>query len=457
MNPVQADNRPPPDIESFFAHAGNTPLINAFTVKRMVPPFAGMQAVPDDEMAACWSNLVERPRNSKSLAYLQVPFCENHCLFCGFYQNPWHEEAGGTYTDTLIAHLQQDADRAYQASGLIHAVYLGGGTPSTLSPADLARLLRAVHDYLPLAPDCEITLEGRPFSLDRHKIEAALAAGANRISLGVQTFDTAVRRSMARRAPRETVIELLEFLVATDAAAIVIDLIYGLPGQSPEIWADDVRTAIDTGIDGVDLYSLNLFPMAPLAKAIDKGKFTPIPREHYGNYFAAGAQLLHDARWEAISTTHWRRVTRERNLYNLEIKQGAQCLAFGPGAGGFLGGYAYGIIGELDVYQAAIDNGRSVLSSLRHQPDDQDLFDRIRGAMECARLDHAWLGGALAARGIDPDCVAPLFAQWAEAGLLTMDARWLDLTVAGRFWQVTMTHNLIEWLKAQHAAATKPQ
>ena len=333
MKPACAGGRPSPRIDDFFARVSGTPLADAFPVKRLVPPFIGMQDIADDARDACWKDISEQPRNGKSLAYLHIPFCENHCLFCGFYQNPWKDAAGAVYSDALVAQLRRDADKAYQAAGLVNAVYLGGGTPSALSAADLSRLVKAIRDYLPLAPDCEITLEARAHSLSEDKVNAALAAGVNRVSVGVQTFDSEVRRSMARRNTRESVVRLLEYLVATDAAAIVIDLIYGLPGQTLEHWMDDVRTAIETGIDGIDLYSLNLFPLAPLATAIDKGKFTPVPREHYGSYYAAGSELLRDARWEVISTTHWRRTTRERNLYNLAIKQGAQCLAFGPGQG----------------------------------------------------------------------------------------------------------------------------
>lgn len=455
MRPAAAARRSPPRIEDFHAAVGPDPLADAFPSKRLVPPFVGMQEVPDDELDACWTSLAAQPRGGKSLAYLHIPFCENHCLFCGFYQNPWKEPAGAAYTEALIAHLRRDADKTYQANGPVHAVYLGGGTPSALSAGDLARVIRAVRDYLPLAPDCEITFEGRAHSLSDDKIDAALAAGANRISVGIQTFDSRIRHSMARRDERGAVVRLLEKLVATDAAAIVIDLIYGLPGQTLEHWADDVRTAIETGIHGVDLYSLNLFPSAPLSTAIGKGKFTPVPRSDYGGYYALGSEMLYDERWEAISTTHWRRTTRERNLYNLEIKQGAQCLAFGPGAGGFIGGYAYGVERDLAKYEALVGADQLPLSSLRRQAPHQVLFNRIRGEMECSRLDHAWLRGALAARGLAVECVAPLLDQWRQAGLLTMDERWIDLTIAGRFWQVTMTQNLIDWLTACLAAPAR--
>ena len=101
-------------------------------------------------------------------------------------------------------------------------------------------------------------------------------------------------------------------------------------------------------------------------------------------------------------------------------------------------------------------NRGSVLTALRRQAPYQDLFNRIRGDMECARLDHGWLDRILAEYDPNTSGVAPLLRQWERAGLLTMGRRWLDLTVAGRFWQVTMTQNLIDWLTTRLAASAEP-
>lgn len=444
----------------FFARVTDTPLADAFEVKRVIPPFAGARALEPDERDARWQAIRDTPRSGKSLAYVHVPFCENHCLFCGFYQNPWRDSAGAGYVDNVIAHLRRDASCRYQSRGPVHAVYFGGGTPSALAAPDIARLVRAVREYLPLAPDCEITFEGRVRSFTRDKVDAALAAGVNRFSIGVQTFDEPLRRSMGRKMSRDEVIRFVADLVAADAAAIVIDLMYGLPGQTQASWEEDVRTAIDLRLDGVDLYCLSLIPGTPLRIAIDKGKFEPVARAQLGTYYASGSRLLADARWEAISTTHWRGSTRERNLYNLEIKRGAQCLAFGAAGGGSVAGHAYRIESDLADYAASIDKGRPALAHLSPQPAHHALMSRLRGDMDRARLDLARLRTELAplltGSAVSADTLLdPLLSQWEQARLLVRDRDWIDLTVPGRFWQVTMTQHLVDYLGA-HIAAPAP-
>jgi anaerobilin synthase len=433
-------------LEQFFARDTGIPLADAFETKGAVHPFVGMSPVPKELWDKVWDNIKTTPRSGNSVAYIHIPFCENHCLFCGFYQNPWRTVAGPDYAATVIREIERDTSLAYQAEGPIHAVYFGGGTPSALAPEQLRQMLEAVHKNLPLAPDCEVTVEGRVFNFTEDKAKACFDGGANRLSIGVQSFKESLRHRMGRKAGRGKVISFLEKMVATDQAAIVIDLIYGFPDQTLENWADDVQTAIATGIHGIDLYSLNLIPSTPLVSAIKKGKFPPpAAARDKGDYYKLGAEILRQARWETISTTHWRHTTRERNLYNLMVKSGANCLSFGSGAGGYLGGYSFRNDGDLRKYVSRIDAGEKPFNFLMKQPDDSAIYNFIKGQMELGRLNITWLaqelGDALW------QSTAPLIKQWGQTGLLTIDGDWVDLTLTGRYWQVTLTINLIEWIK----------
>lgn len=435
-------------IEAFYARESANPLADAFAGRRPVHPFVGMTPVPQHDWSRVWEGMTAGPRRGKSVAYLHVPFCENHCLFCGFHQNSWREPLGGAYVDALVEHLERDQDLPYQAEGPIQAVYFGGGTPTLLSAQDLARAVTAVREHLPLAPDCEITLEGRAQDLDPAKAQAAFDSGVNRVSIGVQTFDEGLRRRLGRKTSREALIGLLEDLLVAGRAAIVIDLIYGLPNQSLAVWESDVRTAIAIGLDGLDLYALKLMPQTPLAAAASAGKLTPAPVETLGAFYARGAELMARARWDALSSSHWRNGTRERNLYNLEVKGGANCLAFGAGAGGFLAGYSYRTPADVAEHAERVHQGKPLIGALMRQSPQHRLLNFIKGSLERGRLDRLALAERVeAAAGLDLERIAgPLFAQWERAGLLTSDDRWLDLTLAGRFWQVALTQNLLEWL-----------
>ena len=127
--------------------------------------------------------------------------------------------------------------------GPVHAVYFGGGTPTALEAEDLERLLKAVRTHLPLANDCEMTVEGRLHNFGPEKMEACFAGGANRFSLGVQSFSTKIRRTMGRLASQEEVLRRLELLKSYNQAAVIVDLIFGFPMQSMDVWMDDIAVA----------------------------------------------------------------------------------------------------------------------------------------------------------------------------------------------------------------------
>ncbi|MBL3586279.1 heme anaerobic degradation radical SAM methyltransferase ChuW/HutW [Rhodovulum sulfidophilum] len=435
--------------DPFFARISDDPLAGAFSGGIRAHAHGRVSAVPAEDVPALWDRLCETPRQGPTVAYVHVPFCENHCLFCGFYQNPWRREAGAPYVDAVLAQMQAGAAMAVQQGHPIRALYLGGGTPSALSARDLARLVGGLRETLPLSPDCEITLEGRIVSFGLEKARAAFDAGVNRVSLGVQSFDDRVRRRLGRKSTRSETLRFLEGLVAADCGAVVIDLIYGLPGQDRATFREDLRMAAALGLDGLDLYALKTIPGTPLLLAQEKGKLLPAAPHSLGHYYADGCEEMDRAGWEPISTTHWRRGLRERNLYNADVKSGAACLAFGAGAGGNLHGHGYRLQPDLDAYaEATRQGGSALLAGLMRPSALAAVHNAIKAGMERGRLEPAAVDRALAdcghARRFE-DLAAPLLAQWQEAGLMTVEAGALPLTLAGRFWQVAMTARLIAW------------
>lgn len=444
-----------PALETFFAAPGADPLSGAFPGKRAVHPFSGMVPIPEAEIAERWTALHSVRRRNKAVAYLHVPFCENHCLFCGFYQNAWRSGDGAPYVDAVIAQMRAFADTAAHEGPPLQAVYMGGGTPTALAGRELSRLITAIRTYLPLAPDCEITLEGRIHSFGLDKARAAYDAGATRISLGVQSFSDLIRRPLGRKATRAEVINFLRQLVALDRGAVVIDLMYGLPGQHPKDVATDVALCAELGLDGLDLYSLNLIAGTPLLTAIEKGKMLPAGPSDLGRFFAAGEDAAEAEGWAPISTTHWQGSLRERNVYNLAVKTGADCLAFGAGAGGFLQGLNYRITSDLRDFAArGGDPSHCLTRGMMQSGPSAPIGNALKQGMERGLLNLAPAEAALSALCPATKCsiadhLGPLLVQWTSAGLLAPHHRFHRLTRAGRFWQVAMTGRLLGWL-GQH-------
>ena len=429
---------------AFFAREQVDPLNRAFDKKSSVHAGLGGRPVERSRMASLWDGLMEKSRKRRSTVYFHIPFCRNHCLYCGFFLNPVSSMSSEIYTDALIREMALNQDRPAHADDPVHAVYLGGGTPTVLDPSDLKRLLKAVQTYLPLANDCEITVETTVSDLDDEILSAALEGGANRFSVGVQSFDTAVRKSLGRSSDRDAVTKTLIRAKETDGAVIVIDLIYGLPGQNMTVWEKDIQHFLSLELDGVDLYQLNTFNGSPLEKALDRGKLpaaAAIPEQ--ARMFERGIEIMTSARYRRLSMSHWGRGTRERNLYNLLMKQGAPCLPFGSGAGGSLHGYGCFTFNALDPYLAAVDAGKKPLAVLMAYPERKPIIDEITGGLEVGHLDLA----ALEKRhGFDlAGLCAPLLTQWERVGLIERDGPWITLTVAGQFWEVNLAQALIDY------------
>ncbi|WP_437613401.1 heme anaerobic degradation radical SAM methyltransferase ChuW/HutW [Erwinia sp. V71] len=438
------------DLTPYFAQLGGQP----FQDRHATMPFRGAMPVAKEQLKSSWQQLLSQPAPPrKRLVYLHIPFCATHCTFCGFYQNRYSADHCTHYTDALLREIEREADSVLHQSAPIHAVYFGGGTPSALSATDLARIITTLRERLPLAPDCEITIEGRILNFDDERIDACLDAGANRFSIGIQSFNSKIRKKMARTASGPEAIAFMEGLVRRDRAAIVCDLLFGLPGQDSALWDSDLRIARDIGLDGVDLYALNLFPNTPLGKAAANGRvIIPSPAERRDLYLQ-GCEFMAQEGWRCISNSHWARTPRERNLYNLLIKQGADCLAFGSGAGGSVNGYSW--LGErnLDAWNSAVAAGeKPLMMMMRTMEQGFQWRNTLQACVETARVPLEELTPHASA-------LTPLLNQWHQAGLTKDTSTCLRLTDEGRFWASNILQSLqelIQTLNMPPIAADKP-
>lgn len=420
------------DLMPYHARLGPLP----FPKRWATMPWRDSRPLPAESLHDSWQALLQNalPRN-KRLLYLHIPFCATHCTFCGFYQNPLKPDSTERYTDYLLRELSMEADSPLLQSGPIHAIYFGGGTPSALSAQQLHRIISQLRKAFPLAPDCEITVEGRIFNFDDERIDACLEAGANRFSIGVQTFNTRIRQRMGRKADRDQAIRFLTNLASRDRAAVVCDLMFGLPHQTPETWQEDLAIVRQLPLDGVDLYALNLLPTTPLAKSVENNRVELPTLAQQCDFYCSGADSLAQAGWHQLSNSHWARTTRERNLYNLLIKQGADCLALGSGAGGSLQGHAYMQHRSLDNYYRLIDSGQKPLMMMTQASGEHPWRAKLQSGIEVGRLDLSELVA-------NPNPLMPLIAQWHQCHLLKDNSFCLRLTDSGRFWASNMMQAL---------------
>lgn len=419
----------------------------AFPERQALMPVWGGVPMPRPQWQNIWKKKLPHATDVDALAYLHIPFCANHCVFCGFYRNAWKDSQSSVYTDKIIEEMAAEAE-VRTGNGKIRAVYFGGGTPTALLTEDLVRLIRACYQYLPLAEDCEFTIEGRMSHFDLEKAQACLEAGANRISIGVQTFNTAIRRRLGRKHSGDEAFEYLAKLCELDAV-IVADLMFGLPNQTDEVWQNDIARAAELPLSGLDTYAFNLYPMLPINRMIEKGAFpTPPGFDIQADQYAYTVETLLEKGWEQVSNSHFAYPGRgERNRYNTLIKSDIPCLAFGSGAGGNFGGFSYQVQGDLESYLATPKGEKNIAFMSSHSPN-KALLSKVQHDIETGRLNPLLFDGNKAAQ--------KLIAQWQEMQLFKEpDSDGLiRLNTSGRYWSPTLIRKLMLTLPTQEKDQT---
>jgi putative heme utilization radical SAM enzyme HutW len=442
----------------FFARKGVDPLKYAFDRRIAVHAGAGGQPLPAEEALPAWQALCVKPDNSsRRTVYIHIPFCQSRCLYCGFFMRTLRQGDSTRYTDALLKEIEQVSGLPAVTSGPIHAVYLGGGTPTALDAGDLKRLIDTVCRLFPLADECEITVEGRVSDFGQDKMRACITGGANRFSIGVQSFNTKVRQDVGRIASRTEVLKMLTTLTDLDNGAVIIDLIYGLPGQTTAVWEDDLRTLIEeTKLDGADLYQLSVFKGSLLSRAVNQGKLPPpadIPTQ--AEMFLKGREMMTAARFRRLSMSHWGRTPRERNRYNTFIRYGATCIPLGCGAGGRLHGHYFFQEENLKAYYDHVNAGEKPVATAILLPAHSPFFRDLVGQMENGKVNLTALEEK---HGFDLEAVfSPLLKQWEQAGLIRRPGDgWIELTVAGEFWNVNLAQALIDYFQYCHKKDARP-
>jgi oxygen-independent coproporphyrinogen-3 oxidase len=207
--------------------------------------------------------------------YISVPFCRTKCSFCNFASDVFSRAVFERYVDRVCSDIANAEHTANQMGGIfereVDSVYLGGGTPTTLEPAQLQRVFEAVRKHFSITPDAEITVECAPGTLTPPVLDMLLACGVNRVSLGVQSFIDQEAAAVGRLHKRTTVLEDIARLRASGISNINIDLIAGLPHQTSESWRNSLSEILAASAPHVSVYMLEVDDDSRLGRELIAG------------------------------------------------------------------------------------------------------------------------------------------------------------------------------------------
>ena len=272
--------------------------------------------------------------------YIHWPFCAKKCPYCDFNSHVRDGVDVPAWQHALIADMRAEAEVAAQAGrlGPLTSIFFGGGTPSLMPPSLVAALLAEAERLWGFDPGIEITLEANPSSVEAANFAALASAGINRVSLGVQSLDDAELKFLGRLHGAD------EALAALDTAQahfgrVSFDLIYALPGYTPDLWRERLTRALGFGTGHLSLYQLTIEPGTRFASDVRRGRLTPLGDDEAAELFDITQELTLAAGLPAYETSNHARAG-EQSRHNLAYWRYQDYAGIGPGAHGRRGGTA---------------------------------------------------------------------------------------------------------------------
>ncbi|MEZ4703043.1 MAG: radical SAM family heme chaperone HemW [Rhodothermales bacterium] len=264
--------------------------------------------------------------------YLHIPFCSQRCVYCDFYfVTTVHDHA--PFVDALCREIAiyGAQDRLREP---IETIYFGGGTPSRLDPAAIARILDALHRHFDTGPVVETTLELNPDDATPAYLDALRAAGVDRLSIGIQSFFEEDLTWMNRAHTAEQAREVLPMARRAGFDACSIDLIFGLPHQPPDRWHANLNIALEQTAPHISTYSLTVEPHTPLGNRVERRAETPVSDDAMAERYRETMHRLQTAGYEHYEVSSFAR-PGHRSQHNQLYWRHTNYLGLGPAAHGF--------------------------------------------------------------------------------------------------------------------------
>lgn len=234
----------------------------------------------------------------KSLGiYIHIPFCVRRCPYCGFYSNACngadHSEEIEIYFDMLKRELEF-RKRNMGSSYYVDTIYFGGGTPSLAEPSLIYDMIEDVAAQFKVSDDCEVSMEANPGTVDKSRLEAYRDAGVNRLSLGVQSFDDEVLRTLGRIHDAKAARRAFDDARAAGFDNVSVDLMFGVPGQTEDIWEETVREAASMLPEHVSFYSLQIEEETQFYNDYKMGDMVPVTDEEDRRMYHTAIRILRE-------------------------------------------------------------------------------------------------------------------------------------------------------------------
>lgn len=361
--------------------------------------------------------------------YIHVPFCRRICPYCDFAVRTGSAARRAGFVAALRRELAAWRDWPHP----IDTIYAGGGTPTALDDAQLAELVAAAREALPIAADARLFLEANPEDVTPERASRWAALGVDFLSLGAQSSDPEALRLLGRQHSKADVASAVEAARQAGVPRVSVDLIFGLPGQDLAALDRELDAALALAPDHLSAYQLTIEPGTRFAKLTAAGALAPLPDAGQAEAFARVHERCEGAGLPAYELSNFARGQAARSQHNRKYWDGQPYLGVGPSAHSYDGVAArWGNARGLPDWERALERGRPVAWREQLSSPQRALEGLLLGLRTREGLDLAALERRLGIPLLEPNA-EPLRRFQAE-GLLVVEGARCRATRAG--WAV---------------------
>ncbi len=294
--------------------------------------------------------------------YIHIPFCLSKCRYCDFYSEEYRPAVFDDYLEALIKEIRLYGKLIPDLK--LETIYIGGGTPSLLKPAQLDRLVEIIISSFSFPRSGEISLECNPVSLNKDKIKDYLKAGVNRLSLGVQSFQDQELSFLGRVHTSEQAIDVIK-MVKDCFDNFNLDLIFALPGQSLTDWQRTIKKALSFNPPHLSLYNLQLEENTPLGRLLKKGEIKAVDDKLDAEMYLSASKMLQESGLNQYEISNFSRPGFE-SVHNKIYWRYEPYLGLGPSAHSFNGYNRFYNYSDIAQYIKMLKDGELPVKEVVH-------------------------------------------------------------------------------------------
>ena len=288
-------------------------------------------------------------------AYIHIPFCEHICYYCDFNKVFLEGQPVDEYIQSLLTEIRLTLEK--HPTKVSETIYIGGGTPTSLTAKQLDVLLTGIHRYLPTHTTKEFTVEANPGDLTAEKLDVFKAHGVNRLSMGVQTFDDRLLKKIGRKHSVQDVYDTIKLLEKKQFENVSIDLIYALPGQTLESFRDTLTKALAFDLPHYSMYSLILENKTMFMNWVRQGRLELPTQEAETQMFEEAIIAMAQSGHHQYEISNFAKKGKE-SMHNLVYWDNEHYYGFGAGASGYLNQKRYKNYGPIQHYMKPLKEQR---------------------------------------------------------------------------------------------------